>query len=162
MASNNASESGALRYERNRASGVKDRAIALRFPPKRNDELAKLAEEFFAEQYDCKEFLNRTTQPDGGIDLRFGRYVVAVKWTDRRYGSLIDAVTCKRVASVYVLVVGMPGSFRVAGWAWAKVLWAKTPRKMGNGPKYPLTFCIPQGELNTDTEEIIEILRARA
>jgi len=153
-------ESGAQRYLRSREAGIKDRAVALRFPPKRNDELAKLAEEFFAEQFDCVQFLYRTDGPDGGIDLIFGRYVVQVKWTDRRYGCLIDLLTCKRVASIYVLVVGMPGSFRVVGWNWAKVLWATTPRRMGGDPeKYPLSYCLPQSALLTDTGTIVEILK---
>jgi hypothetical protein len=109
---------GAQRYHDRRNEGIPHTGVALPLSPQLNDEVAALAEQYFGDLYGLPIDTGRV--PDNG-DFKVGGYVLDIKWTPRSSGCIVTFVNCRIKADIYVLILGMPGSFRIAGWTWGKL-----------------------------------------
>lgn len=116
------------RYQRNRAAGVVDRAIALPRDPETNDALAEAAEHYVLDPYGFGDLVDeRGPRPcDWWVihDVK-GRAVRScgdVKWTPLESGGLMvaQAKVAAHRCTVYCLVVGEPPRtpFRLVGWEY--------------------------------------------
>lgn len=146
------SGTGAQRYRDRRADGTVDRAVALPLPAEENDEVAAQAEQFVGDRYGMR--IDTRRKPDVGdflvgqrTDDRPRGMVLDVKWTPLENGRLVTFVDARVKADIYVLVTGMPGSFRIAGWIWG-FLHRKHDGNLGHGPRHVTS----QSDLKQNTD----------
>jgi hypothetical protein len=136
------------RYDRNRAAGVVDQAIALPLPPRLNDELAKAAEQFVADRYGLPMGPDTRVDPGWDFIIRTNPILtVDVKWSPRSDADLLVKKGGLK-AMAYVLVVGPTlAQFRFAGWSWRGPLVEAVVDK-GHGPCHGL----PQSRLHSNVD----------
>ena len=148
------------RYDWNRAKGVKDRIVHANRPLRENDEMAKAAENFFADRYGLPHN-DRQGRRNAAFVKRFrfnGRLIetsIDVQWTEHENGRLIHTYDSPARATAYVLVIGAPDKgrpFRLVGWAWGYELHDPgSVTDLGYGK----VFAIRQEELRPNVDNLV-------